>query len=249
MTGELIPLDLHAVVQGPGRHHPAVPDRPDRGDQPVQLPAQPGRPQARAGHRQRQPDRPQAAVQGPAHDARRSPRSSMPPACPTGMVSILPMTRELGDRMVADERFKLLDVHRQPERRLADEGAGRQEEGRPRARRQRRASSSTRRADLDWAVKRILVGAFAYAGQVCISVQRMFVHEAVWDAFMDQVPRRASAALKVGDPLDPTTDVGPMVDANQAAPDPALGRRGGGAGRPGPGRWHGPTARSSRRPS
>ena len=47
MTGETIPLDLHAVVEGPGGHHPALPDRPDRGHQPVQLPAQPGRPQAR----------------------------------------------------------------------------------------------------------------------------------------------------------------------------------------------------------
>ena len=40
-----------AVVEGPGRHHAALPDRPDRRDQPVQLPAQPGRAQARAGHR------------------------------------------------------------------------------------------------------------------------------------------------------------------------------------------------------
>jgi acyl-CoA reductase-like NAD-dependent aldehyde dehydrogenase len=39
-------------------------------------------------------------------------------------------------------------------------------------------------ADLDSAVRRVLVGAFTYAGQVCISVQRMFVHEEIWDAFM-----------------------------------------------------------------
>ena len=37
MTGEMIPLD-HAVVEGPGRHHAAVPDRTGRRDQPVQLP-------------------------------------------------------------------------------------------------------------------------------------------------------------------------------------------------------------------
>jgi glyceraldehyde-3-phosphate dehydrogenase (NADP+) len=51
----------------------------------------------------------------------------------------------------------------------------------------------------------------SHAGQVCISVQRMFVHEDVWDAFMDKFVV-ASAALKVGDPADTTTDVGPMVD-------------------------------------
>ena len=71
-------------------------------------------------------------------------------------------------------------------------------------------------ADLDWAVKRTLVGAFSYAGQVCISVQRMFVHADIWDAFMAKFVEGAKA-LKVGDPLDATTDVGPMVDANAAS--------------------------------
>jgi acyl-CoA reductase-like NAD-dependent aldehyde dehydrogenase len=72
-----------------------------------------------------------------------------------------------------------------------------------------------RTANLDWAVKRILVGAYAYAGQVCISVQRMFVHEAIWDDFMDKFLAGVET-LKLGDPLDPTTDVGPMVDAHAA---------------------------------
>ena len=72
-------------------------------------------------------------------------------------------------------------------------------------------------ADLDWAVKRCLVGAFAYAGQVCISVQRMFVHEDIWDAFMDKflagVARPAGSATR----SIPTTDIGPMVDEHQAS--------------------------------
>ena len=112
-------------------------------------------------------------------------------------------------------------------------------------------------ADLDWAVKRCLVGAFAYAGQVCISVQRMFVHEDVWDAFMDRFvdgrARRSRSATR----SIPTTDVGPMVDATAAGADPALGRRGGRAGRQAParrqGRRHvlpadGPDRRAGRRP-
>jgi glyceraldehyde-3-phosphate dehydrogenase (NADP+) len=70
-------------------------------------------------------------------------------------------------------------------------------------------------ADLDWAVKRCLVGAFSYAGQVCISVQRMFIEEAIWDAFMDRFVAGARA-LRLGDPLDPITDVGPMVDSTAA---------------------------------
>jgi glyceraldehyde-3-phosphate dehydrogenase (NADP+) len=69
-----------------------------------------------------------------------------------------------------------------------------------------------RTADLDWAVRRALVGAFSYAGQVCISVQRLFVHEGIWDEFMARFVEGARR-LKVGDPLDPGTDIGPMVDA------------------------------------
>ena len=71
-------------------------------------------------------------------------------------------------------------------------------------------------ADLDWAVKRTLVGAFAYAGQVCISVQRLFVHEDVREAFLEKFIAGVEA-LHVGDPIDPDTDVGPMVDDAAAA--------------------------------
>ena len=71
-------------------------------------------------------------------------------------------------------------------------------------------------ADLDWAVRRLVVGAFAYAGQVCISVQRLLVHEPVWDAFMERFVA-AAATLRMGDPMDPATDLGPMVDARAAA--------------------------------
>jgi glyceraldehyde-3-phosphate dehydrogenase (NADP+) len=67
-------------------------------------------------------------------------------------------------------------------------------------------------ADLDWAVKRALIGAFAFSGQVCISVQRLLVHEDVWEPFMERFVAGA-AALTTGDPLDPATDIGPMVDA------------------------------------
>jgi glyceraldehyde-3-phosphate dehydrogenase (NADP+) len=73
-----------------------------------------------------------------------------------------------------------------------------------------------RTADLDWAVKRCIIGAFAYSGQVCISVQRMFVHEDVREAFLERF-LAGVAALRVGDPIDPTTDIGPMVDEGQAA--------------------------------
>ncbi len=134
---------------------------------------------------------------------------------PEGAVSILPMTRELGDRMVEDERFKLLTFTGSPsvgwrmkaragKKKVVLELGG------------NAGVIVDQSADLDWAVKRVLVGAFAYAGQVCISVQRMFVHEAIWEPFMERFVAGV-AGLRLGDPLDPETDLGPMVDGAAAA--------------------------------
>jgi glyceraldehyde-3-phosphate dehydrogenase (NADP+) len=134
---------------------------------------------------------------------------------PAGAVSILPMTRELGDRMVADDRFKLLSFTGSPSVgwRMKERA------GKKKVVLELGGNAGVivdKTADLDWAVKRSIVGAFAYSGQVCISVQRMFVHEDIRDAFLEKF-NAGVAALKVGDPSDPTTDVGPMVDAGQAA--------------------------------
>jgi glyceraldehyde-3-phosphate dehydrogenase (NADP+) len=70
-------------------------------------------------------------------------------------------------------------------------------------------------ADLDFAVSRIVTGAFGYAGQSCISVQRAFVHHSIHAAFMQKL-LAAVSMLKVGDPLDEATDVGPMIDEPSA---------------------------------
>ncbi len=133
---------------------------------------------------------------------------------PEGAVSILPMTRELGDTMVADDRFKLLTFTGSP----AVGWRMKERAGKKKVVLELGGNAGVivdRTADLDWAVRRILVGAFAYAGQVCISVQRMFVHEDVWQPFVDRFIAGARA-LRVGDPLDPQTDVGPMVDEKAA---------------------------------
>ncbi len=95
---------------------------------------------------------------------------------PEGAVSILPMSRELGDRMVADERFKLLTFTGSPSVgwRMKERA------GKKKVVLELGGNAGViidKSADLDWAVKRCLVGAFSYAGQVCISVQRMVIHE------------------------------------------------------------------------
>lgn len=73
-----------------------------------------------------------------------------------------------------------------------------------------------RDADLAAAAHLSAARAFANAGQVCISVQRIYVHQDVVDAFTEALVA-ATRALKVGDPLDPETDVGPMISEAEAA--------------------------------
>jgi acyl-CoA reductase-like NAD-dependent aldehyde dehydrogenase len=70
-------------------------------------------------------------------------------------------------------------------------------------------------ADLTWAAARCAVGGFTYAGQSCISTQRIYVHESVYTPFLDAFTRRVQQ-LKVGDVLDAHTDVGPMISADAA---------------------------------
>jgi acyl-CoA reductase-like NAD-dependent aldehyde dehydrogenase len=129
---------------------------------------------------------------------------------PAGSVSILPMDRPTGDAMVGDDRFKLLSFTGSPsvgwkmkaeagKKKVVLELGG------------NAGAIVDETADLDWAVSRLVFGSFAYAGQVCISVQRIYVVESVWDAFVERFTA-AVRQVKVGDPLDSATDLGPMVD-------------------------------------
>ncbi len=70
-------------------------------------------------------------------------------------------------------------------------------------------------ADLERAVDRIIWGGFSYSGQSCISVQRVFVHDAVYERFSTMLAERV-AAMVTGDPLDSSTDVGPVIDRHSA---------------------------------
>ena len=70
-------------------------------------------------------------------------------------------------------------------------------------------------ADIDYAAERVAWGAFSYAGQSCISVQRVYVHESRFDEFASALLPRIKA-LRVGDPLDERTDIGPVIDDTAA---------------------------------
>jgi acyl-CoA reductase-like NAD-dependent aldehyde dehydrogenase len=71
-------------------------------------------------------------------------------------------------------------------------------------------------ADLDDAAAKITAGAFGYAGQSCISVQRVYVRREVFEQFVARLLPRVEA-LRVGDPADDETDVGPVINANERA--------------------------------
>ncbi|OPY37124.1 MAG: Lactaldehyde dehydrogenase [Methanoregula sp. PtaU1.Bin051] len=70
-------------------------------------------------------------------------------------------------------------------------------------------------ANLGYAATRIAAGGFINAGQVCISVQRVLVHRPVYEEALQMI-LSAIKALRVGDPRDPATDVGPMIDSKKA---------------------------------
>jgi glyceraldehyde-3-phosphate dehydrogenase (NADP+) len=70
-------------------------------------------------------------------------------------------------------------------------------------------------ADVAYAAERVVFGGFSYAGQSCISAQRIYVHDAVYDAFTADVVRRANR-LVAGDPLREDADLGPVIDSAAA---------------------------------
>lgn len=133
---------------------------------------------------------------------------------PKGAVSIMPMDRATGDRLVTDDRFKLLSFTGSP-----DVGwEMKKRAGKKKVVLELGGNAGVivdAGADVALAAQRVRAGAFAYAGQVCISVQRVYVHRDSYGAFCDELVA-AVQTIKTGDPLDPDTELGPMIDAKAA---------------------------------
>jgi acyl-CoA reductase-like NAD-dependent aldehyde dehydrogenase len=70
-------------------------------------------------------------------------------------------------------------------------------------------------ANLQEAVTGLVKGAFAFSGQVCISAQRIYVQKKVYDTFLEQYIKETKA-LKIGDPAEEETDIGPMITEKEA---------------------------------
>jgi glyceraldehyde-3-phosphate dehydrogenase (NADP+) len=133
---------------------------------------------------------------------------------PKGAFSVLPMNRTEGNRMVTDSRFKMLSFTGSPEvgwkmkndagkKRVVLELGG------------NAGVIVSDKSDIDIAVKKCVVGAFAYSGQVCIHVQRIYIHKNVFDIFVDKFTKAVNL-LKFGNPENPETDVSVMIDETNA---------------------------------
>ena len=134
---------------------------------------------------------------------------------PPGAFSILPAHREGADLFTSDDRLKLLSFTGSPDvgwdlkaragkKKVVLELGG------------NAAVVIMPDADLDDAADRTVFGAFYQSGQSCIGVQRILVHDDVYDAFKARLVER-TAKLIAGNPSDENTFIGPMIDVKEAA--------------------------------
>jgi glyceraldehyde-3-phosphate dehydrogenase (NADP+) len=133
---------------------------------------------------------------------------------PAGGIGVLPSTTSDATPLVEDERIRALTFTGSP----AVGWELKRRAGRKRTTLELGGNAGViihRDADIAYAAERVTWGGYSYAGQSCISVQRVFVHRDVYQEFLDALLPRVRA-LKVGDPLDEITDVGPVINGSEA---------------------------------
>ena len=134
---------------------------------------------------------------------------------PAGALNVLPLDNDTAAVLVSDDRLKLLSFtgsaavgwqlkSKAGKKRIALELGG------------NAAVVIHSDADLDYAAERCAVAGFSYSGQSCISVQRILVQRSTHAQFLEKFLARV-AKLKVGDPMDEATDVGPLIRESDAA--------------------------------
>src|ERR671937_2786379 len=132
---------------------------------------------------------------------------------PAGMVQVLPVSSKVADGMARDPRYKKISFTGSaeigwylkgldPKKRVTLELGG------------NAGVIVHADADLDFAAQRVAYGGYYQAGQSCISVQRVLVSSEVFDDFTARLVKQVES-LKVGDPLDPTVDVGPVIQRKE----------------------------------
>jgi glyceraldehyde-3-phosphate dehydrogenase (NADP+) len=129
---------------------------------------------------------------------------------PMEAFSILPCTNQVAERLVTDERVKMLSFTGSP-------AVGWQlnaKAGKKKVLLELGGNAGViidKTANVEEAVKKNVIGSFVYAGQVCIKVQRIYVHESLYDEYREKFVW-AAKAVKCGDPSNPETVMGPLID-------------------------------------
>lgn len=133
---------------------------------------------------------------------------------PAGALNVLSLSNDDAQRMVMDDRLKLLTFT----------GSGavgwelKKKAGKKKVVLELGGNAAVvvhSDADVDYAAERCAVGGFSYSGQSCISVQRIYVQLAVKEKFTAAL-LASVAKLKIGDPSEDGTDVGPMINEDAA---------------------------------
>lgn len=133
---------------------------------------------------------------------------------PKGAFSVLPMSSTIGEKLTGDNRFKMVSFTGSPKvgwhlKKIANKKKVTLELG------GNAGAIVDYDANLDYVAERCCYGGYAYSGQTCISLQRLFVHENIYD---ELVPKFVNCVnnLKVGNPVDKNTDFGPMINLKEA---------------------------------
>mgnify|MGYP003673921378 FL=1 len=133
---------------------------------------------------------------------------------PKGAFSILPASRDGADLFTTDERLKLLSFTGSP-------GVGwdlKSKAGKKKVILELGGNAAVivdQDADLDDALERIVFGAFYQSGQSCIGVQRIIIHESIYDKFRDMLVAKTKSLVS-GDPKERDTFIGPMISEGEA---------------------------------
>jgi glyceraldehyde-3-phosphate dehydrogenase (NADP+) len=134
---------------------------------------------------------------------------------PEGALNVVPSPVAQAEQIVADDRIKMISFTGSPavgwplkqkaaRKKVALELGG------------NAAAIVALDANLDFAVPRLALGAYAYAGQICISVQRLLVHRSLYDEFVEEFAKYTLEQVLAGDPADERVICGPMITDDEA---------------------------------
>jgi acyl-CoA reductase-like NAD-dependent aldehyde dehydrogenase len=211
--GEIVPLDWLPANEGREAHVRHVPLGPVAGitpfNFPINLVAHKVAPALAAGD----PIMIRPATQTPI-SALKLGEIVLQSGWPEDGFSVVPSSVANAGKLVEDDRIRLLTFTGSPAVGWALKGRA----GRKRVTLELGGNAGVivhQDADQDYAAERVTWGGFAYAGQSCISVQRVYVHAGIYDSFVEKLLTRVKA-LKTGDPLAEDSDVGPVIDEGAA---------------------------------